>query len=278
MRPATQLALCADDFGMGEAVDQGILHLLARGRLQAVSCFSAGALWSAHAGLLRQAQGEASIGLHFNLSEGHPLSAAMRARHARWPGLLAVLRDSHLGRLPRLALADEFEAQWQAFTAAFGRNPDHVDGHQHVHQLPGVREVVLEALAACPQPPALRNTAPLKGPGFGFKRQVIAATGGRALSRRLHASAWPANQRLLGVYDFNPARSYRSLMQGWLRDLPAQGSLLFCHPALPDLAPAADDAIGLARQNEFSYLGSAAFAVDLATAGVALAPAWQTSR
>ena len=38
----------------------------------------------------------------------------------------------------------EVRAQFEAFADAFGRPPDFVDGHQHVHLFPQVREAVLE--------------------------------------------------------------------------------------------------------------------------------------
>jgi len=44
--------------------------------------------------------------------------------------------------------------------ALFGRRaPAFIDGHQHVHALPGVREVVLDAIAAGPAAPAVRAAA-----------------------------------------------------------------------------------------------------------------------
>lgn len=268
------LALCADDYGLGAAVDQGILHLLRRARLQAVSCLSSGPDWAADAAALRDASGTASIGLHFNLTEGRPMSRAMRARHARWPGLGRTLLQAHLARLPAQGIADELRAQLDAFAAAFGRPPAHIDGHQHVHHLPGVRDVLLAAAASIQPRPALRSTAPLAGPGFGFKRWVIQASGGQVFAGELARGHWRHNAALTGVYDFSAKRSYRAWMQAWLAALPGQATLLFCHPALPGIAPAPGDAIADAREREFAYLASDDFSLDLAAAGVKLAPPW----
>jgi chitin disaccharide deacetylase len=275
------LALCADDYGLGAAVDQGILHLLQRGRLQAVSCLSSAPGWPAGAQALARAAGQASVGLHFNLTEGRPLTAALQQRHARWPGLASVLVNAHLGRLPLSAVAEELQAQLGAFTAAYGQTPAHIDGHQHVHHLPGVRAVVLAAAARLQPRPALRSTAPLLGPGFAFKRWVIQASGGRALAAELASDPWRHNTVLTGVYSFGLKRRhgqhghYRQCMRDWLAALPAGGgALLFCHPAMPGSAPAAGDAIAAARAREFSYLDSDEFARDLAAAGAVLAPAW----
>ena len=45
-------------------------------------------------------------------------------------------------------MRDELRRQWDAFIESRGRPPDFLDGHQHIHLLPGVRQVVLR-LAEC---------------------------------------------------------------------------------------------------------------------------------
>jgi chitin disaccharide deacetylase len=83
------------------------------------------------------------------------------------------------------------------------------------------------------------------------------------------------NAALLGVYDF-AATNYRALMQGWLREVPREGALLFCHPGLASLA-GPPDAIAAARERELAYLESDAFSADLEQAQVALGPVWRLS-
>jgi predicted glycoside hydrolase/deacetylase ChbG (UPF0249 family) len=48
-----------------------------------------------------------------------------------------------LGRLDAGAVAIALRDQLDAFLAAFGRPPDFIDGHQHVHLLPVVRGQVV---------------------------------------------------------------------------------------------------------------------------------------
>jgi predicted glycoside hydrolase/deacetylase ChbG (UPF0249 family) len=72
---------------------------------------------------------------------------------------------------------------------------------------------------------------------------------------------------LLGVYDFAAdGTSYARLMDGWLNAAPS-GCIIMCHPAQ---AAQHGDAIGLARAQEFAYLGSATFSAALAKAQVRL--------
>ena len=277
--PWRELALCADDFGLSQAVDRGILRLAAAGRLTEVSCIVNTEDWPGRlpelAALGAVAAGRLRIGLHFNLTEGLPLSAELRRHWPRLPSLPRLLLLSHLRAVPGAALGAELRAQWARFEAAAGRPPAHLDGHQHVHHLPVVRDRVLAELAHHPHV-VVRSTARVGGPGFWLKRQLIAGTGGRALGRALQARGRAANRVLLGVYDFVDA-DYRGLMQQWLAAAPQHGALVMCHPgeALP--AGQASDAIAAARARELSYLASTDFADDLAASGSRLAFSAQSS-
>ena len=269
-----ELALCADDFGHSAVVDHAILGLAAGGRLTEVSCMVSGPAWPADAAALAALpaveQGQVRIGLHFNLTQGAPVSPALARHWPQLPALPRLIALAHLRQLPLAALAEELQAQFSAFEAATGRTPTHLDGHQHVHHLPGVREIVLRALSSRPGL-RVRHTGRVGGPGFGIKRWLIAATGGAALGRRLEQLGRQANSALLGVYDF-VAPDYRSLMQGWLAALPAQGGLILCHPGESGVMTQDQpgDPIAAARARELAYLGSEAFATDLLAADVRL--------
>ena len=268
-----RLALCADDFGAAPNITEAVLALAAANRLTAVSCLVNGACWGRDAASLGPLGARLEAGLHFNLTEGAPLSPALRTVWPRLPSLRALLVRAHLGALPLAAIRAELDAQLQAFGNALGRAPAYIDGHQHVHDLPGVRELVCDAVERAAPPPAVRNTGRIVGPGDAFKRSVIEATGGRALQRLLRARGIAHNAALSGVYGFDTP-SYRLRMQAWLAALPPEGALLFCHPGA-SAGSARDDPISAARQREFAYLGSDEFAADLTAAGVELGPVWE---
>ena len=212
------------------------------------------------------------LGLHFNLTEGAPLSPDLARDWPALPRLERLIVLAHLGRLPLAAIAVELRAQLDAFSDAVGRAPDFIDGHQHVHHLPGVRRLVLDVPLSGPS--AVRNTGRVVGPGHAVKRMLIEQTGGQALQRLLRERKRRHNDALLGVYDFR-GDDYRSLMRGWLAAAPASGGLVFCHPN--HATAGATDPIGEARRHEAAYFGGTAFADDLAEAGVSVAPAWSRS-
>jgi predicted glycoside hydrolase/deacetylase ChbG (UPF0249 family) len=275
---ARVLAVCADDVGLVEGVAETVLDLAGAGRLNAASCVTTAPRWRRDAMLLASDRRTPQLGLHFNLSEGAPLSAALAAHWPTLPSLGRLLVLAHLGRLPVAAIEAEFRAQADAFADAVGRLPAFVDGHQHVHALRGVREAVLAAIARWPTPAAVRNTGCMLGPGAALKRTVIVASGGRALQRALVARGIAHNRALLGAYDFGA--DYRRLMQAWLARAPREGGLVFCHPcaAAPRDGDGDGDAdpIAAARRREAAYFASDAFPEDLAAAGVTLGAAWAT--
>ena len=255
------LVLCADDYGLSAPVSRGILRLAAQQRLSHTSCIVNTPDWQGFAGEL--ARSGLQAGLHLNLSEGRPLSPALAALWPKLPALPALILQAHARRLPLAALRDEWRMQLDAFEQATGHAPTLIDGHQHVAHLPQLRELLLELLARRPGVTA-RHTGRVDGPGFAFKRWVIANTGGRTLGHELERLGRAQNRQLLGVYDFQGP--YRPWMQGWLKAAADEGALLFCHPG----EAGADDVIAGARRVELDYLASPAFEEDLAAAGLSL--------
>ena len=278
--PARTIAFCADDVGLVGGIAETVAALAADRRLSSASCITTTTAWAAEGRALATTFDPATrleLGLHFNLSEGRPLSADLARLWPTLPTLPRLIALAHLGRLPRAALASELRAQRDAFAAALDRPPAFIDGHQHVHHLPGIRDLVLGALEtdrAAAQSTAIRNTGHVVGPGHAVKRMLIERTGGRQLQTLLEAKNIRHNAALLGVYDFRDA-DYRRLVQAWLAAAPPRGGLVFCHPNRGRAG--GEDAIADARLREASYLASAAFADDLAGAGFSVAAAWQSS-
>jgi len=268
------LALCADDYGISPGISAGILGLARAERLSAVSCITNSTHWPELAPRLSDLPKSVDIGLHLNLTEGVPLSQRLARRWPTLPSLATLISRAHLGLLPLAELRGEVHAQLRAFLHGHGVAPAYIDGHQHVHHLPGLRDTILDVTEHVQPLPAVRSTARLIGPGYGFKRWVIEATGGRRLERALTERVMAFNPALLGVYDFKQA-DYGALMRAWLNALPPEGGLLFCHPGTR-LADDPPDAIADARTRELAYLSSADFKADLRDADVVLGRVWRT--
>ena len=268
------ISICIDDFGLHWGINEAVLTLVRQGRVQAVSAMVGGDAWRQGAQALRAlGPGQLEIGLHLDLTEC-PLHPATRRPLSR---LMAL---AYLHRLDQDAVRAEVVSQLNAFEAAMGCAPAYVDGHQHVHQLPGVRRVLLQELARrYPRGGQwLRAThAPQRiahlDAGSCLKSHLIAWLGARALSALAQRQGLRQNARLLGVYDFRgDAAQYRARLGAWLR-ASRHGDLLMCHAGLP--SPRQPDLLAMARQTEFEVLRSADFEDALHAARVRLAPMGQ---
>jgi predicted glycoside hydrolase/deacetylase ChbG (UPF0249 family) len=252
------LLLCADDYGIAPGVGRAIRDLLERGRLSAVSCMTLWPDFAGEAALLAPLAGRVDLGLHFTLTADRPLRR--------------VMIDAYLGRLDRALVAAALGRQLDSFTQAFGRTPDFIDGHQHVHLLPGVREAVLSAAEQTGAYLRL-TTEPLSAIGRTRVSPVKAAflsRLGRPLQREAGRRRIAGNRGFRGVRSFTERQPFRALFRRFINGAPA-GTLVMCHPGLVDAVLETRDPLTLPREAEYNYLASAEFSADLAAAGLRLA-------
>jgi predicted glycoside hydrolase/deacetylase ChbG (UPF0249 family) len=149
-------AITADDWGMSPAVNDGILDLVQRGIVRRVSILACAPFARRGLDALR-ARGDVGLGLHFDLTSEGPAPSAWLAR---W---MAGSERS------RRAMTDVIRQQLKTQLAAaseLGLAPTHLDGHQHVHLLPGLIPRLADLIHAAgirtvrvPYDPALWPTA-----------------------------------------------------------------------------------------------------------------------
>ncbi|NNM72674.1 ChbG/HpnK family deacetylase [Enterovirga sp. DB1703] len=272
------IVLCADDYAMNEGVSRGILALAQMGRISATSAMTNAPGWPELAKRLDPLAGRIGTGLHLTLTWGGPLGAMPQlAPGGRLPGLRAVVEGSLSGRLPLGEVADEIGRQLDAFRQATGREPDFVDGHQHVHALPGIRQAVLGVLAARGLAGRLWLRDPADRPSAIIRRRVAApkALLVAALSRGFGAQAGMAGFRTnRGFSGFSPFDPARDLHRDFAACLVAAGPahLVMCHPGEIGAAEGLDEVVE-ARRRELDYLRSPAFGRLLAERRIELVPA-----
>lgn len=251
--PSRALLLCADDYALHPRVDEAVQQLAQAGRLSATSCMATAPRWRQAARALQPLRPRLLVGLHFNLTEGHGSAGAAQS-------LPQVLRQAYARSWPQAQLRAAWRAQLDAFEQAMGSAPDFIDGHQHVHQLPGVREALLAELQlryAGQAAPWVRSTVPAPGQWRNTKALAIALLGGWTAARRWRREGVALNHGFAGVYGFDApdAQRYGAHMQAWLAQ-GQEGRLVMCHPASGQVP---GDAIGHQRPVEFAYLMSPAF-------------------
>jgi predicted glycoside hydrolase/deacetylase ChbG (UPF0249 family) len=277
--------LCADDYGISRSVSKAIRELVVRGRLNATSVMvAAPSLDRAEAGALKMLNigtRKVAIGLHVTLTgKFKPMSAGFRpTRGGTFVSLAEMMVRGRLGLLDKGRLALEIAAQLDAFVALFGQAPDFIDGHQHVHLFPQVREVLLD-IARTSAPRAWvrqcgrASTLP-RAPLSDYKTRILDVLSDKF--RELAALRGVAtNPAFAGAYDFASLENsdFARLFPGFLRELPAE-SVVMCHPGVVDAELERLDPLTTQREREYAYLAGDEFPEVLAAHGLvlALAPA-----
>lgn len=272
------LVLCADDYGMNRGVNGAILELGSAGRISATSCMTNAPGWPEAAGSLPRPGGGMACGLHLTLSWGGPLGPMPRfAPGGAFPPLGRVMRAALLGRLPVAEIAAEVGRQFDAFGDALGRPPDFIDGHQHVHVLPGIRAILLAEAARRGwmgrvwfRDPSDRVVAILRR-RVGAPKALLVAALSSGFGAAAGRAGFGTNDGFAGFSPFDPRRDLAREMGAFLTDLGSR-PLVMCHPARP-CPDSGADAIAASRLREFALLSSDAFTDLLAERGLRLVQA-----
>lgn len=258
-RVTRQWVVCADDFALDRGAIEATLALIKMGRVTATSVLVDSPDWRSAAPELKSVAERADVGLHLNLTQQLDRSAAA------WR--LPLLVGQSMARVAsRWRLHDSVERQLDRFCDAFGRMPDFIDGHHHVHQLPVVRDLLIESLAArvIKTMPWLRVCRPPSSV-VDRKARLIGGLGAEGLAWSAKDAGFPASAWLVGVYGFDLKRDgYLERVRHWLQ-AGGEGTVFMCHPSV---RPSSKDPIGAARRMELGVLAGEAYAHALAEAGV----------
>ncbi len=266
---SASIVICADDYAISAGTSAVIRDLLAKGRINATTCLTQTAIWPAEAAALKALAAQKpgiAIGLHLNLTEVFGAEPGAARRPLGWWLRRALLPPAK----PAVAAARAaYRRQWDAFMQAFGRPPDFVDGHQHVH-LYGPARVALFMF--------------LNEVGFaGWVRQCR-TSGRRVLAQRILMDPMSTrlchDARALGLAvnpGFGGLRAFRpgeNLARIWGADLGGMakkgGGLLIVHPGTAG-SPRGTDAIDPLRIDEKRALESGMAENLMAKFGLSLA-------
>jgi predicted glycoside hydrolase/deacetylase ChbG (UPF0249 family) len=255
------ISICADDIGQDPAIAEGCLELFALGRLNQISVLSQSPFIKDHLQQISLARQQGlQVGLHFNLTL--PFNDTTFCMP-----LGRLVLQSHLGLLSKRSIQQALDAQVKQFEDLFQFSPDFIDGHQHVHQFPQIRDLLIELAMHCYRDhPSLwmRSTVlPPKTNGLpqASKAFLLNFLGGHTFLKQLDQFNISHNAGFLGVYGFNAPspNAYGGLMKKWLA-YAQENTLMMCHPANREVR---NDAIGRQRPIEYAYLKSDRFLEDL---------------
>ncbi|HSR75105.1 MAG TPA: ChbG/HpnK family deacetylase [Xanthobacteraceae bacterium] len=272
-RPAVDryIWLVADDYGISRAVNAAIRDLMALGSINATSVMVvASGFDDEEAAKLSASRGDGAVGLHLTLTAPfRPLSAGYGPTHdGAWLSLGETFVASMLRRLNAQALTEEIAAQIARFTTAFGRPPDFIDGHQHVHLFPQIGRCVL-SVARQSVPGAWVRQCGHATFSLSDRKAVALDALSRRFRKRAQASGVRTNPAFAGTYDFRSSADFADLFASFLDDLP-DGGVIMCHPGQVDAELARNDTLTTLREREYAFFKGEAFRDLLARRGYGL--------
>ncbi|HYP58078.1 MAG TPA: ChbG/HpnK family deacetylase [Beijerinckia sp.] len=262
-------SLCADDYAISPGVSRGIVEALEARRLSATSVMTTRPFWSAAAKELHPFRDLAEIGLHLNLTLGRPLGGMAKfAKSGQLPNIRSVVAAAQKRELPEAEIRDEIARQLDAFTEAFGEEPDFVDGHQHVQVLPGIRLWLFQTLEkrGLNGKIWLRDSADYLPRIFlraiELKKALGIAWLARGFAREAVEHGFATNEGFAGFSAFDPKRDFGSDFEHYLQ-APGRRHLVMCHPGHCDAELARVDPVTGTRETELEFLLSEKFTTML---------------
>jgi len=246
-------------------VSRGILEAVAARRLNAVSAMTNRPHWPQAAALFRPFEGSCQLGLHLNLTCGAPLTPM--------PGLAPEGTLPEARRLmmfqDKAEIQAEIMAQIGAFIQHYGRAPQFIDGHQHVHVLRSIRPALFAALEAC----GLRGKLWLRDPsdhvlrilrrGFQIRKALMVSMLAQGFGREARRRGYVTNDGFSGFSAFD-GLDYARDFATYLRAMGPE-HLIMCHPGHVDDELRRMDRVVEPREKELAFLLS-----DAAQHGVSL--------
>jgi predicted glycoside hydrolase/deacetylase ChbG (UPF0249 family) len=244
------LIVNADDLGWTEGVNRGIAEVHRRGLVTSTSLLANGRAF-ASALEVAHANPELGIGVHLNLSDGLPTASVKDVKGLlNEAGELDGGPESLLLRIASRSLGpEEVEREWDAQIRKVresGIVPTHIDGHKHVHMLPGLFEVALRlakkhgirAIRISLEESRLRtalSSAGAQKPGVVLK-QGVQARGLKLLARDAREMADHAGlvttDYFCGIAQTGVLT--REGVERLLEILPEGTTELMCHPGYAD--------------------------------------------
>jgi predicted glycoside hydrolase/deacetylase ChbG (UPF0249 family) len=255
--------LCADDYAMTAGVSRGIIELAQSRRLSATSALVTLERWSGDAKPIAGVRDRIAVGLHIDLTLGKPLGPMPSlAPEGRFPSLRQVLARALTGRIDQEDIAAEVTRQLDRFEDATGFPPDHVDGHQHVHALPAIRNGVLKALARrFPSGgPLVRDPADsvsaIRERGLAVRKSIVINLLSSGFGAAARARGFAVNDSFAGTSPFKEGQPYGDELMAAF-SAGGRYHLVMCHPGHVDPELSSLDPVVARRAEEYAALAQA---------------------
>ncbi len=252
--------ICADDFAMTAGISRSILELAEGGCISATGAMTNRPHWPVWGPRLMKLRDRIDIGLHFNLTCAQPLTLMPHvAPDGNFPALRRVVLSQFVSAKVRAEIAAELRAQLLAFETVAGAAPDFVDGHQHVHAMPGIRNIVLSVLSERypDKKPYLRDPSDafpaIARRGVHIIKSMVIAALAHRFGQSARSLGFATNAGFSGVSDFAANQDFKHDLARFMT-APGKRHLVMVHPGHIDEELARIDPVIASRPKEHEAL------------------------
>lgn len=143
-----KLIVNADDFGLTEGVNRAVIEGHVHGIITSASLLANGAAFDS-AAAMSKSHVRLGVGVHLNLTEGRPVSvpseipSLANSQEFFVSGAAKQAKRVLTGQVNLLEVEQELRLQIEKVIAS-GVRITHLDGHQHVHLLPPIFDIVIK--------------------------------------------------------------------------------------------------------------------------------------
>jgi chitin disaccharide deacetylase len=274
------LILCADDYAYTPENSKAIRNLLTKNKINATSCMTDTKYWPAEAKMLKleinKIKKSPLIGLHFSLTEQtnskYYIKSFFKNKNI---GLLELLIRSKLRLISKKYIYQILEHQYNLFEKEFNQSPNFIDGHQHVHQFPVIRDALIKFYKnkklkkSC----FIRTTYPLYASKDKFKELIIKISGAKKFAKLIKNNNISTNNGFAGLYKINNKLDDKSNVNNnykYFFEKIKNNSLIMCHPGIKNNKNILNnsDQIANRRVLEYQYFMSDEFTNHLKNSNI----------
>ncbi len=217
-----KLIISADDFGKSELANKNILELIRLGKLDRVSVMANGSFRPEE--ISEIAKSGVKLDIHLDLADV-PQKEKKLKKGVLGRGILFLMK--HLGsrEYRKERIKNKWTGQIEKFRELFGRHPNGVNSHQHVHLFG--RYFLM----------ALKLTQRYEIPYFRFAKKDL--LGSKTNIRRIVSFLWKRDKNILKNDKLDGPDYFVSLdwirdVERFTKDLPEGKTELACHPERED--------------------------------------------
>lgn len=224
-----KLIVAADDFGISAKANRNILALTESGKIDRVAMLINGEFSQEELQQLKDSS--VKLDLHLNLPDYAKKQSGKTTEGVTSRGFIFLTKYLFFEKSSVPIVKMEWQRQIEKFREIFGKNPDGLNSHQHIHLFPAYFQAVLE----------LAEGFDISYLRFGKEKLISgkSAVYTILLLNRLWQKIWQKDSFLFDSHKTNSSDYLISLdwinnLEKFLKELPRGKTEIVCHPEKDD--------------------------------------------